>query len=42
MMNELNNFVKLRSLEFNIYLMRAVFRRITKIQDFDHVGGKVK
>ena len=42
MMNELNNFVKLRSLEFNVHLMRAAFRRIAKIQDFDDVGGKVK
>ena len=42
MMNELNNFVKLRNLGFNIHLMRAAFRRITKIQDFDHAEGKVK
>ena len=42
MMNELNNFVKLRSLEFNVHLLRAAFRRIAKIQDFDDVGGKVK
>lgn len=42
MMNELNNFVKLRSLEFNVHLMRAAFRRIAKIQDFDDGGRKVK